>query len=163
MLCVGTLETGHEAGDGDRALADVKDLGRGVAEVDHDLFHRGRSPRGDCEEAVEEHRLGAGAAHEQETTARRPRERAFGDETGQRSRDDRIDRVPALDERPGTCLARVWIPGCDGALHGQSLETSPRSWASAATAFHHCSYPQSREEAQGPVPGCRIPVCGLDT
>ena len=64
------LEAGNEPGHGDGALADVEDLRRGVAEVDHDLLHLAERLRRRGEEAVEHGRL-ALEPREQKAATRR--------------------------------------------------------------------------------------------
>ena len=61
---VSRLQAGHETGDGDRLLADVEHLRRGVGEVDHELLHRPERSRRHREEAVEHDRVPARFPHD---------------------------------------------------------------------------------------------------
>ena len=110
------LEPGDEAGHGDRALADVEDLRRGVAEVDHDLLHLAERPRGHGEEAIEHGRL-AVEPGEQEAAAGRAGQRPLGHSGRKRGYDAGVDRIAAVREHARACLGGEPIPSCDRALH----------------------------------------------
>ena len=103
VAAVRGLEAGHQTGHGDRLLADVEHLRRGVAEVDHELLHLGERARRHGEEAVE-HDAPRRPRNEEEAAAGRPRERALGDEGRKHSSDTGVDRVAALCEYGGTQL-----------------------------------------------------------
>ena len=110
------LEPRHEPGYRHRALADVEDLRRRVAEVDHDLLHLAERPRGCREEAIEHRRLSLEPG-KQEAAARRSGQGALGHCGRKRGYDAGVDRIAAVREHARTCLGGDPISGCDRALH----------------------------------------------
>ena len=110
------LEPCHEPRHRDGARADVEDLRRRVAEVDHDLLHLAERPRRRCEEAIEHRRL-AVEPGEQEATARRAGQWPLGHSGRKRGYDACVDRIAAVREHARTCLGGDLIPGRDRALH----------------------------------------------
>ena len=110
------LEPCHEPGYRHGARADVEDLRRRVAEVDHDLLHLAERPRRCREEAIEHRRL-ALEPGEQEAAARRAGQGPLGHSGRKRGYDAGIDRIAAVREHARTCLGGDPISRCDRALH----------------------------------------------
>ena len=119
--CVGVDETLDEPRNGDRRLADVEELRRGIAEIDHDLVHRAARASRDRKEAIDGNRLPVGTSQEEEPTPRRPGQRAFGDKSGQGRRHHGVHRRPSLAQGPGSCLDGMTAPSCNRASHARSL------------------------------------------
>ena len=111
------LEPSQEARNRDGAVADVEQLRAGIAEVDDELLHL-PEPRGrDAEEAVEHRRGAARLVDEREAASGRAGQRAFRDESRERSTEQGVDGVPALAQDARAGLGRQRMTGCDGASH----------------------------------------------
>ena len=114
---VNLLQPRQQPRNRDRPLADVEHLRPGVAEVDEVLLHLAE-PRGrHAEEAIEHRRLAARLVHEGEAATRRPGQWALGHERGERSGEERVDRIPALTQHARTGLGGQRMTGCDRASH----------------------------------------------
>ena len=123
---VGVDKTVNEPRNGDRRLADVEELRRGIAEIDHDLVHRAARARRDGEEAIDGNRLPVGASQEEEPTPRRPGQRPLGDEAGEGGRHDGVDRRSSLAQGPGSRLDGMTAPSRNRASHARSLRRCSR-------------------------------------
>ena len=115
------LEPGDEARHGDRALADMEDLRRRVAEVDHDLLHLAERARRRCEEAVEQATLTVDPG-EQEAASRRTGQGTLRHGCGKRGRNAGVDRVATLSEHARACLCGDPVSSCDRSLHELSVK-----------------------------------------
>ena len=100
----------------------MEDLRRRIREVDFDLVHLAERRRRDGKEAVEDRRLLLGLGEQDEATACRPGQRAFGHEGREHRREGRVDARAALAERPRARLGRVPVPGRDRAAHGEAYD-----------------------------------------
>ena len=110
------LEPCHEPGYRHGALADVEDLRRRVAEVDHDLLHLAERLQGCGEEAIEHRRLSL-EPREEEAAAGRAGQWPLGHSGRKRGYDAGIDRIAAVREHARTCLGGDPVSRCDRALH----------------------------------------------
>ena len=113
------LEPPEQPRHGDGCLTHVEDLGRRVGEVDLDLVHLPAPIRRDGEEAVQDGGITAGLVEQEKPAARGARERALGDERGERRGQRGVDARAPLGERPGSRLGGVPVSRCNRAAHGE--------------------------------------------
>ena len=104
------LEPRQQPRHRDGALPDVEHLRARVAEVDDQLLHLAEPGGRDAEEAVEHRRLAARSWTSAKPPPLRPGQRPFGDERGERRREERVDRVAALAQNTRPRLGRERMP-----------------------------------------------------